>query len=109
MDTYLLLKFLHLLGVVLFLGNIIVTGWWKSMADRTRDPKIIAFAQSQVSATDRVFTLGGIIILAAQRASAQRLMAASARRRHGSNGAPLFSPARASSGSSASYRCKQTA
>ncbi len=65
MDTYLLLKFLHLLGVVLFLGNIIVTGWWKAMADRTGDPKIIAFAQSQVSATDRVFTLGGILILAA--------------------------------------------
>lgn len=65
MDTYLLLKFLHLLGVVLFLGNIIVTGWWKAMADRTRDPKIIGFAQSQVSATDRVFTLGGILILAA--------------------------------------------
>jgi uncharacterized membrane protein len=51
--------------VILFLGNIIVTGWWKSMADRTCDPKIIAFAQSQVSATDRVFTLGGILILAA--------------------------------------------
>ena len=65
MDAYLLLKTLHLLGVVLFLGNIIVTGWWKAMADRTRDPKIIAFAQGQVGATDGVFTLGGILILAA--------------------------------------------
>ena len=65
MDTYLLLKTLHLIGVILFLGNIIVTGWWKAMADRTRDPKIVAFAQGQVSATDRVFTLGGILILAA--------------------------------------------
>jgi uncharacterized membrane protein len=65
MDAYLLLKTLHLLGVILFLGNIIVTGRWKAMADRTRDPKIIAFAQGQVSATDRVFTLGGILILAA--------------------------------------------
>ncbi len=42
MDAYLLLKTLHLLGVILFLGNIIVTGWWKAMADRTRDPMIIA-------------------------------------------------------------------
>jgi uncharacterized membrane protein len=65
MDAYLTLKLLHVIGVVLFLGNIIVTGWWKAMADRTRDARIIAFAQHQVSMTDRVFTLGGILILAA--------------------------------------------
>lgn len=65
MDAYLLLKTLHLIGVILFFGNIVVTAWWKAMADRTRDPKIVAFAQGQVSATDRVFTLGGILILAA--------------------------------------------
>jgi uncharacterized membrane protein len=70
MDTYLLLKLLHLLGVILFLGNIIVTGRWKAMADRTRDSKIVAFAQSQVSATDRVFTLGGILLLGAAGAGA---------------------------------------
>jgi uncharacterized membrane protein len=44
MNTYLLLKSLHILGVVLFLGNIIITGWWKAMADRTRNPVVIAFA-----------------------------------------------------------------
>jgi len=65
LDTYLALKSLHVFGVILFLGNIIVTGWWKSMADRTHDPKIIGFAQHQVTMTDRVFTLGGILILAA--------------------------------------------
>ena len=65
MDAYLLLKTVHLVGVILFLGNIIVTGWWKAIADRTRDAKIIAFAQGQVNATDRVFTLGGILILVA--------------------------------------------
>lgn len=70
MDAYLLLKTLHLLGVILLMGNIIVTGWWKAMADRTRDPKIVAFAQGQVGATDRVFTLGGILILAAAGAGA---------------------------------------
>ena len=58
MDTYLLLKSLHILGVVLFLGNIIVTGWWKFMADRTRNPTIVAFAQRQVTLTDYVFTAG---------------------------------------------------
>jgi len=28
-NAYLWLKTLHVLGAVLFLGNIIVTGWWK--------------------------------------------------------------------------------
>jgi uncharacterized membrane protein len=32
----------HLFGVVIFLGNIIVTAFWKVMADRTRDPRNIA-------------------------------------------------------------------
>lgn len=58
------LKILHLFGVILFMGNIIVTAWWKIMADRTRDPRIIAFAQRQVSLTDWVFTLGGVVLLA---------------------------------------------
>lgn len=63
MDIYGLLKTLHVVGVILFLGNIIVTGWWKVMADRTGDPAIIAFAQRQVTLTDWVFTAGGVALL----------------------------------------------
>ncbi|MCR6629511.1 MAG: DUF2269 domain-containing protein [Magnetospirillum sp.] len=63
MDWYLPLKTAHIVGVVLFLGNIIVTGWWKVMADRTGNPAIIAFAQRQVILTDWVFTLGGVLLL----------------------------------------------
>jgi len=62
-NTYLWLKTLHILGVVLFLGNIIVTGWWKNMADLTKNPQIIAFAQRQVTLTDFIFTAGGVAIL----------------------------------------------
>lgn len=63
MDAYSVLKILHLLGVVLFIGNIIVTAWWKVMADFTRNPVIIAFAQRQVTLTDWVFTLGGVLLV----------------------------------------------
>lgn len=63
MDTYLLLKTLHIFGVVIFLGNIIVTGWWKVMADKTKNPVIIAFAQRQVTLTDYIFTFGGVAIV----------------------------------------------
>lgn len=62
-STYLWLKTIHIIGVVLFLGNIIVTAWWKNLADRTRNPQIIAFAQRQVTLTDYVFTAGGALIL----------------------------------------------
>jgi len=63
MDTYLILKTIHIIGAVLFLGNIIITGWWKIMANRTHNPIIIAFAQRQVTLTDFVFTAGGSTIL----------------------------------------------
>ena len=36
------LKTLHLIGVVLLVGNAIVTLIWKLAADRTRDPRILA-------------------------------------------------------------------
>ncbi len=62
-QSYLWLKTLHILGVVLFLGNIIVTGWWKNMADQTKNPQVIAFAQHQVTLTDFIFTAGGVAIL----------------------------------------------
>jgi uncharacterized membrane protein len=48
MTTYLALKSLHVLGVVVFLGNIIVTGVWKALADRTRSAPIVAYSQRLV-------------------------------------------------------------
>lgn len=57
------LKIIHLAGVIAFMGNIVVTGWWKVMADRTGDHRVIAFAQRQVTLTDWVFTAGGASVL----------------------------------------------
>jgi uncharacterized membrane protein len=56
-------KVVHLTGVVIFLGNIIVTGIWKVMADRTGDPRIIAYAQRLVTITDWIFTAGGVVLI----------------------------------------------
>ncbi|MCK5809782.1 MAG: DUF2269 domain-containing protein [Cocleimonas sp.] len=63
MNTYLLLKSLHILGIILFLGNIIITGWWKYRADCTKNPQIVAFAQRQVTLTDFIFTAGGAALV----------------------------------------------
>ena len=56
MENYLLAKSLHIFGAVLFLGNIIVTALWKVMADRTRNPAIVAYSQRLVTITDFAFT-----------------------------------------------------
>jgi uncharacterized membrane protein len=63
MDIYLILKTIHIIAAILFLGNIIITGWWKLMANRTNNPVIIAFAQRQVTLTDFIFTAGGSSLL----------------------------------------------
>ncbi len=60
---YFTVKFIHVLGVVLFLGNIIVSALWKTQADKTGNPVIIAFACRLVNMTDLAFTaLGGALI-----------------------------------------------
>jgi uncharacterized membrane protein len=61
--SYNAFKVVHLFGVVVFLGNIIVTGVWKVMADRTGDPRVIAYAQRLVTLTDWVFTAGGVLFI----------------------------------------------
>jgi uncharacterized membrane protein len=61
--TYNAFKVIHLLGVVFFLGNIIVTGVWKVLADRTGEPRVIGFAQHLVTLTDWIFTAGGVLLI----------------------------------------------
>ena len=62
---YLWLKTVHVVAAIVFVGNIVVTALWKSMADRTRDPKIVAFGQRLVTVTDIAFTgLGAFVVLA---------------------------------------------
>ncbi len=54
---------LHIVGVVLFLGNILVTAVWKLLADRTRDPAVVAYAQRLVLITDVAFTATGVVLI----------------------------------------------
>ena len=60
---YLAFKFLHVLGVVLLLGNVTATAVWKVFANRTGDVSIIGFAQKLVTYTDWSLTLGGVVLL----------------------------------------------
>lgn len=60
---YFTVKFIHILGVALFLGNIIVSAFWKTQADKTANPAIIAFACRLVNMTDLFFTAFGAALI----------------------------------------------
>lgn len=60
---YVLLKLIHVAGVVLFLGNITVGVFWKRASDRSGNAAIMAFTIDAIIAADRVFTIPGILIL----------------------------------------------
>ncbi len=57
---YTTLKFLHVLGVILLVGNVTVTAVWKVFADRTHEPVVVAFGQRLVTITDWFLTGFGI-------------------------------------------------
>jgi len=61
--TYLLFKLIHVVAVILFLGNIITGLFWKFHADGTRDPKVIAHAFEGIIRADRWFTIPGVIAI----------------------------------------------
>jgi uncharacterized membrane protein len=53
----------HLFGVLLFMGNIIVSAMWKTRADQSGNLATVAFAQRMVASADWVFTLPGVILI----------------------------------------------
>lgn len=60
---YLWLKFLHVLGVILFIGNIVTGLFWHKHALRTNDARLIAHAMDGVLRSDRLFTMPGVLVI----------------------------------------------
>jgi uncharacterized membrane protein len=54
---------LHVFGAVVFVGNLVVTAVWKTLADRTREPHVVAYAQRLVTVTDFAFTATGAALI----------------------------------------------
>lgn len=63
--SYAYLKLIHLIAVVIFLGNIITGLFWMRIAVKTRDLKIISFAMNGIIKADKYFTIPGVIIITA--------------------------------------------
>lgn len=62
---YLFLKSLHVLSVVLFIGNIVTGVFWKVHADIAGDLRSRAQALAGIIASDRVFTMPGVLLIIA--------------------------------------------
>jgi uncharacterized membrane protein len=57
------LLFLHIVGVVLFLGNIVTAAFWKVKADVNKNPTIIHQTAKNVMLADYFFTIPGLILI----------------------------------------------
>jgi uncharacterized membrane protein len=55
--------FLHVLGAVLFMGNIIVSALWMVIAEQSGDKAAMRFAAGALNWADVVFTAPGIFLL----------------------------------------------
>lgn len=58
-------KLLHILGAILLVGNIVITGVWMFMAERTNNPDVMRVAVRMVNWADVFFTVPGIFLLIA--------------------------------------------
>ena len=56
-------KVLHIFGAIIFMGNIIVTGMWMLLAERTKQAETISFAARATNWADVLFTAPGIILI----------------------------------------------
>ncbi len=58
-------KLLHILGAIFLVGNIVITGVWLFMAERTHNQDVMRFAARMVNWADVFFTVPGIFLLIA--------------------------------------------
>ena len=60
---YMLYKLLHLIAVMMFLGNIILGLFWMHIAVKTKDIKIIHHTIYGIIKADKLFTIPGVVII----------------------------------------------
>jgi len=65
MNTYLFLKLIHIFAVIMFVGNITLGLFWMRLANKTGDFSIISFTMKGIIASDKWFTIPGVVIITA--------------------------------------------
>lgn len=62
---YSLYKLIHIIGVILFLGNIITGLYWMHIAMKTNDAQIVGHTIRGIIRADNYFTTPGVIVITA--------------------------------------------
>lgn len=60
---YFILKSLHVLGALLFLGVGLGSAWYKLRASTSGDPKVVAWASREIVLADWLFTVPSALIM----------------------------------------------
>ena len=61
--VYLILVLVHVITVIIFLGNITITPFWKANAEKKKDRLMIFNAWEGIIKADRLFTMPGVVLL----------------------------------------------
>ena len=61
--VYLILVLIHVIAVIIFLGNITIAPFWKSQAERSKDRLNILNTWEGIIRADKFFTMPGVILL----------------------------------------------
>jgi uncharacterized membrane protein len=61
--VYLILVLIHVIAVVIFLGNITIAPFWKANAEKKKDRLLILNTWEGIIRADKMFTMPGVILL----------------------------------------------
>ena len=61
--VYLILKLIHIIAAVIFLGNITLAPFWKKRAEESKDRIKLAHTFKNIIMADRYFTMPGVTVL----------------------------------------------
>ena len=61
--VYIILVLIHIMAVIIFLGNITITPFWKLQSEKTEDRLNVLNTWEGITRADRFFTMPGVIIL----------------------------------------------
>jgi len=61
--VYLILKLIHVIAVLIFLGNITIAPFWKNHAEKSKDRLKVLHTWEGIIRADKYFTMPGVIIL----------------------------------------------
>jgi uncharacterized membrane protein len=61
--VYFILVLIHVIAVIIFLGNITIAPFWKANAEKKKDRLIVLNAWEGIIRADKLFTMPGVVLL----------------------------------------------